>query len=154
MKSGASGRCPAAYSTAFVLPSRQVTPLLPPLAHPAGSTTASSAPVHTAATKTTARRLPLNTGGSLRSPTGGSTALLCRIILGHLTSGRHRVRYADDPVTRIGKAGHAAERALARRRVVPQRASLGVPAGHPDGQLVAHAHRPLAGPPGRGPPPP
>ena len=61
VKSGASGRCPAEYSTALVLPATSVTPLFPPVAHPVSRTTASATPASTVAAKTTTRRLAFNT---------------------------------------------------------------------------------------------
>src|SRR5262245_29379928 len=87
----------------------------------------------------------LSTDRTLRSPTGGSTALLCRIALRHLSPGRHGVVDPGEPVAIVGEAGHAAQRAFPGGRVVPQRLALGHPPGHPDGQLVADAHRLLAG---------
>src|ERR1700733_8838515 len=65
VKSGASGWCPAVYSTALGLPSTSVTSRCPLPAHPATSTMTSAAAASTAAPKTTRRRLVLNTGESL-----------------------------------------------------------------------------------------
>src|SRR6266581_9166361 len=51
---------------------------------------------------------------------------------------------ADDHVIAVGEAGHAAQGALAARRVVPQPALLCRLAGHPDGELMTDADRLVA----------
>src|SRR5262247_1066177 len=56
-------------------------------------------------------------------------------------AGRLGVADAGDRAVGAGEAGHAAQGALAAARVVPQPASLGRSAGHPNGQLMADAHR-------------
>src|SRR5213076_53905 len=56
-------------------------------------------------------------------------------------SGRLGVADPVDGVPVVGEAGHAGQRTLTAAGMMPEAAVLGLPAGHPDGQLVADEDR-------------